>query len=67
MVSLTTVYIISVVLASIAGMGSAFAGKKIVGGSANDANKTNVVEPIPSAPIDEHLLEKNKIVTQILK
>lgn len=33
MVSLTTVYILSVILTSIAGVGSAFAGNKMIGGS----------------------------------
>jgi hypothetical protein len=32
MVSLTTVYIVSIVLTSIAGFGSAFAGNKMIGG-----------------------------------
>ena len=32
MVSLTTVYIVSVILASVAGIGSAFAGNKMIGG-----------------------------------
>lgn len=45
MVSLTTVYILSVILTSIAGVGSAFAGNKMIGGS--------VPEPIPVPPIDE--------------
>jgi len=33
MVSLTTVYILSVILTSIAGIGSAFAGNKMIGGA----------------------------------
>lgn len=33
MVSLTTVYILSIVLTSIAGFGSAFAGNKMIGGA----------------------------------
>ncbi len=33
MVSLTTVYLLSVILTSIAGIGSAFAGNKVSGGS----------------------------------
>lgn len=41
MVSLTTVYIVSVILTSIAGMGSAFAGNKFIGG----AQPTPVEEP----------------------
>jgi hypothetical protein len=35
MVSLTTVYLVSVILTSIAGFGSVFASKKFVGGSSN--------------------------------
>ena len=38
MVSLTTVYIVSVILTSIAGMGSAFAGNRMMGGA---------LEPVP--------------------
>ena len=55
MVSLTTVYIMSVILASIAGMGSAFAGKKIVGG----ATEVPLPPPQPAVPlpsIDETVL-----------
>ena len=33
MVSLTTVYLLSIVLTSIAGFGSAFAGNKMIGGA----------------------------------
>jgi hypothetical protein len=59
MVSLTTVYIMSVVLASIAGMGSAFAGKKIIGGAAEVPLPPQPVVPLPS--IDEtELLESSE-------
>ena len=43
MVSLTTVYILSVILTSIAGIGSAFAGNKMIGGG--------IAPPVP--PVDE--------------
>lgn len=43
MVSLTTVYIVSVILTSIAGMGSVFAGQKITGGAVS----TPVPAPTP--------------------
>ena len=46
MVSLSTVYIISVVLTSIAGMGSAFLGNKVTGG----ALQTPIVEDLPLEP-----------------
>lgn len=42
MVSLTTVYIVSILITSIAGIGSAFAGNKMIGGSA----------PIPEVPLE---------------
>lgn len=42
MVSLTTVYIVSVLLTSVAGIGSAFLGKRFVGGS---VSITEVPEP----------------------
>jgi hypothetical protein len=51
MVSLTTVYILSVLLASVAGMGSAFAGQKMIGGS------TPVEEQFPPPNIEQTLPE----------
>jgi hypothetical protein len=49
----------SVVLASIAGMGSAFAGKKIIGGAAEVPLPPQPVVPLPS--IDEtELLESSE-------
>jgi hypothetical protein len=47
MVSLTTVYIVSVILTSIAGMGSAFAAKKFVGGGEIQELVPQAEEPIP--------------------
>lgn len=57
MVSLTTVYIVSVLLGSIASIGSAFVGKRFIGGG-NDSNIPNDInkleeQPIPSAPLEE--------------
>ena len=43
MVSLTTVYIVSVILTSLAGMGSAFAGNKMIGGALEPTEE--IVQP----------------------
>jgi hypothetical protein len=49
MVSLTTVYILSVILTSIAGMGSAFAGQKLIGGAPPEPTPVPpTVSPPPS-------------------
>ncbi len=50
MVSLTTVYIVSVILTSIAGMGSAFAAKRFTGGEIPEPvpqPEEPVTEPVP--------------------
>ena len=47
MVSLTTVYIVSVFLTSIAGLGSVFASDRLVGGS---APPSNIVQTEPEVP-----------------
>ena len=47
MVSLTTVYIISVLLSSIAAMGSAFASESLVGGP--PANTEQTLSEVPQA------------------
>jgi hypothetical protein len=52
MVSLTTVYIVSVLLTSIASFGSAFAGKRFVGGR----------QLIPIAPSDSDIIDKELAV-----
>lgn len=51
MVSLTTVYLVSVILTSIAGIGSAFAGDKMSGGSSQIPTE---VPPVSvQTPIEE--------------
>ena len=45
MVSLTTVYVISVILTSIAGIGSSFASDKLVGGSQPNAQTVSEQPP----------------------
>lgn len=47
MVSLTTVYIVSVLLSSIAGIGSAFAGNRMVGGSIATPEPAPSPTPVP--------------------
>lgn len=54
MVSLTTVYIVSVILTSIAGMGSAFAAKRFVGGEIPEPiSQTEELVPQPEEPVTE--------------
>jgi hypothetical protein len=50
MVSLTTVYILSVLIVSMAGMGSAFAGNKMAGGG--------IISPPVSEPVPEPVQEE---------
>jgi len=57
MASLTTVYVISIVLASIAGMGSAFVGSKIypLTGGAKEKQSDTDAEPTPEPQSEETL------------
>ena len=63
MVSLTTVYLISVILTSIAGIGSAFAGNKVSGGGSTqttfeppdlelEAPEPNIEQTEPEVPLE---------------
>ena len=58
MVSLTTVYIISVLLTSIAGIGSAFAGNKMIGGAPQETipqeefPPPSIEQTLPQAPLE---------------
>lgn len=56
MVSLTTVYLVSVILTSIAGFGSVFASKKFVGGS-------EIIEEVANEPepVDEQLISPPQV------
>jgi len=59
MVSLTTVYILSVILTSIAGMGSAFAGNKFVGGAYDpDKNRPQYSDDIKISWVGRILHDK---------
>lgn len=53
MVSLTTVYVVSVLLTSIAGIGSSFAANKFVGGAKPAQETPPASVPLPSPPSDE--------------
>lgn len=63
MVSLTTVYVVSIVLTSIASFGSVFASKKFVGGSLSVPTQQPISElleevpykPTPSVPMEEEV------------
>ena len=57
MVSLTTVYILSVILASVAGMGSAFAGDKMIGGTIVSKEPPKEEQPVPEATSQPSLSE----------
>lgn len=64
MVSLTTVYLVSIVLTSIAGFGSVFASKKIVGGAiVMPVIETPLPEPINEVPQDQTDKLSNAIQT----
>ena len=54
MVSLTTVYIVSVLLTSIAGIGSSFAANKIIGGGA----PVSAQEPEPVPEQEDYVREE---------
>lgn len=64
MASLTTVYVISIILTSLAGIGSAFVGNKIypLKGGAVELPPTPAPEPVPAleapAPVDVNTLEE---------
>lgn len=47
MVSLTTVYILSIILTSLAGFGSAFAANKMTGGGTTSEDQTMPTESPP--------------------
>lgn len=57
MVSLSTVYLVSVVLTSIAGMGSAYLGNRVYKGGAQPvpvvAESPSVPQPVPEQPIEQ--------------
>lgn len=55
MVSLTTVYIVSVLLTSIAGIGSSFAANKIIGGS---QLPVSVEKPEPEPEPEDYVREE---------
>ena len=53
MVSLTTVYIVSVLLGSIASIGSAFVGKRFIGGGDNVVEAPIEETGVAPAPLEE--------------
>jgi hypothetical protein len=57
MVSLSTVYLVSVVLTSIAGMGSAYLGNRVYKGGAQPVSVVAESPPI-SEPVPEQLIEQ---------
>ena len=62
MVSLTTVYLVSIILTSVASFGSAFAGKKFFGGAVPvEEPQQQVPRPTPSAPMEEEVPNKSAV------
>lgn len=62
MVSLTTVYLVSIVLTSIAGFGSVFASKKFVGGAVVE---TSLPEPIQEQSPKQEPIDSSKLSNAI--